>query len=93
MGGGKTRLADVAEHLGGISSVYYASAGERKLKQDHTNACVCMCVFHGTQAHTHMHRSHVFTAGKARAQLLFRNNSQDFGCKSRQAAATGDHIR
>lgn len=34
MGGGKTQLADVVEHLGGINFVYYASsAGKRSLSR------------------------------------------------------------
>lgn len=64
MGGGKTQLADVAEHLGGISFVYYASsAGMRSLSRI-TPAPLSVC----STAQKHPHpQIHALTAGKAKA--------------------------
>lgn len=59
MGGGKTQLADVAEHLGGISFVYHASSAGTRSSGRITPAP--LSVYSREQKHRHPRISSVYS--------------------------------
>lgn len=89
MGGGKTQLADVAEHLGGISFVYYASsAGKRSLGG--IAPAPFVCAFQSTEA-----RISCVYCWKSQIWLLFQNYFQDLAVTAgfHTGSSHWDHIR
>lgn len=82
MGGEKTQLADVAEHLGGISFVYCASsAGNRSLSRI-TPAPLSVCST--AQKHPHPRISCVYR-WKSESPAVIPEQYPRFGCKSRHS--------